>query len=99
MTALRIKRLEQYSQQHPQEVLRVMVDAADSPQEILIFRGFSSSLTDATAFDPDIPILTDDAQILSIDRLRSPYHPTQPEYVAPSMTWEQMEALLQDSGL
>lgn len=99
MVALRIKRLEHYSQLHPQEVLRLMVASAESPQEILIFRGFSSSLTDATAFDPDVPMLTDADQILKIERMRSPFNPANPDYLVPPMTWEEMDVWLQSLGL
>lgn len=74
-------RLESYTLEHPQEVLLVKVEIAGEPDEILIFRGFSSSLMRPTAFDPDVPVLSPDATISQIDRLQSPYQPETPQYL------------------
>ncbi|NJN22693.1 MAG: hypothetical protein HC812_17865, partial [Leptolyngbya sp. RL_3_1] len=72
---LPIHRLETYTQDHPQEVLLVRAAIAGEPAEILVFRGFSSSLTGPTAFDPDVPVLPPTAEITAIDRLQAPYNP------------------------
>lgn len=92
-------RLEQYTLQYPQEVLIVKAEVAGEPDEIAIFRGFSSSLMRPTAFDIDIPILPEDANILSIDRLQGPYDPAHPHYLQQDLSWEDFQALLTESGL
>ena len=53
----------------------------------------------ATNTDPDIPIFADNTQILTIDRLQSPYHPHNPHYLQQGLSWAEMEVLLQDLGL
>lgn len=92
-------RLEQYTIKRPQEVLLVTAEIGDDTDQIAIFRGFSSSLTRPTAFDPDIPVLPTDAYIISIDRLQSPYNPTDPRYIQQGLTLDQMEALLSNIGV
>lgn len=92
-------RLEQYTLQHLQEVLIVKAEVAGEPDEIAIFRGFSSSLMRPTAFDIDIPVLPEDANILSIDRLKGPYDPANPHYLQQDLSWEDVQALLTESGL
>jgi hypothetical protein len=93
------KRLEQYTNKRPQEVLLVTVEIANEQDEIAIFRGFSSSLMRPTAFDPDVPVLPDEANILSIDRVASPYNPEAPRYIQQGLSWEAMEALLLEVGV
>ncbi|NJK41915.1 MAG: hypothetical protein HC934_12410 [Acaryochloridaceae cyanobacterium SU_2_1] len=93
------QRLEQYSLQHPQEVLLVKVEVEAEQDEIAIFKGFSSSLMRATAFDLEIPVLTDKAKILSIDRLASPYDPAKPHYLERGLSWPAFLALLTAQGL
>lgn len=93
------KRLEKYTVKCPQEVLIVTVEITDEQDKIAIFRGFSSSLTRPTAFDPDVPVLPDEANILSIDRIASPYNPEAPRYIQKGISWETMEALLTETGV
>ncbi|WP_088240776.1 hypothetical protein [Calothrix rhizosoleniae] len=93
------KRLEVYTSKRPQEVLLVTVDVAGESDQITIFKGFSSSLMRPTAFDPDIPIIPNDAKIICIDRVASPYNPQAPRYIQQSLTWEDMQALLTDVGV
>ncbi|MEB3334094.1 MAG: hypothetical protein VKP70_03830 [Cyanobacteriota bacterium] len=45
------------------------------PFELLVFRGFSSSVTHATAFDPDRPALPKGAVIESAELLAGPLDP------------------------
>ena len=61
--------------------------------------GFSSSLMRPTAFDPDIAILPDDAIIVAIDRIASPYNPESPRYIQQGISWQAMEALLLEVGV
>ncbi|MEB3310744.1 MAG: hypothetical protein VKJ02_10975 [Snowella sp.] len=78
---LPITRLEQYSLRYPQEVLHLVVQNGDDEDEILVFKGFSSSLMNPTATDPDVPLLPATARIIRIDLLASPYDPTVPQYL------------------
>jgi hypothetical protein len=94
-----IHRLEKYTTKRPQEVLIVKIELDGETDEIAIFKGFSSSLMRPTAFDPDIPVLPDNAKILEIDRLSSPYNPTKPDYIQQGLTWEMMEKLLTELGV
>ncbi|MBW4669555.1 MAG: hypothetical protein KME60_19595 [Cyanomargarita calcarea GSE-NOS-MK-12-04C] len=90
------KRLEQYTNQRPQEVLLVTIKIGGEQDQIAIFRGFSSSLMRPTSFDPDVPVLPPDAKIISIDRVASPYNPETPRYIQQGLSWENMENLLSE---
>jgi hypothetical protein len=92
-------RLEQYTLKQPQEVLLVTLEVAGEPDQVVIFKGFSSSLVRSTAFDPDVPMLPDDAKIETIDRLQSPFNPAQPRYIQQGLTWEEMQDLLTAVGV
>jgi hypothetical protein len=94
-----VHRLEKYTNKRPQEVLIVKIELDGETDEIAIFKGFSSSLMRPTAFDPDIPVLPDSAKIIEIDRLSSPYNPTEPDYIQQGLTWEMMQELLTELGL
>ncbi len=94
----KLSRLERYTERHRQEVLLVTVDVAGEPDQVMIFRGFSSSLMRPTAFDPDVPVLPERATILTIDRLLGPYNPENPHYLQRGLTWEAMEPLLEGAG-
>jgi len=93
------KRLEQYTLLRPQEVLVASVETEGQTDEIMIFKGFSSSLMKATHADPDQPLMAENTQILAIDRLQSPYHPNNPRYLQQGLSWAEMEVLLQELGL
>ncbi|MFP4134403.1 MAG: hypothetical protein ACLFQP_00975 [Halothece sp.] len=93
------KRLEQYTLRYPQEVLLLDVELEGEADQILIFKGFSSSLMNPTAYDPDIPVLAEEATILSIDRATSPYNPDNPQYIEQGISWETMEKRLTELGL
>lgn len=84
-------RLEQYTLQHPQEVLVLQVQYLGETDEILVFKGVSSSLQRSTPEDPDVPLLPAEANILTIDRLQSPYRPTNPHYLAQNLTWDEFQ--------
>jgi len=93
------KRLEQYTIKKSQEVLIVTVEIDDEPDEIAIFKGFSSSLMRPTAYDPDVPVLPDTAKIITIDRIASPYNPDSPRYLQQDISWEDMQVLLSAMGI
>lgn len=92
-------RLEQYSLRCPDEVLMVEATVAGEPDQIMVFKGFSSSLMRATDYDPDVPVLPAGAEIVAVDRLRGPYQPNHPEYIAEGVSWAEFEALLESLGL
>lgn len=92
-------RLEQYTLKRPHEVLLVTAEIDGEVDQIAIFKGYSSSLTRATAFDPDVPVLPDQAQILSIDRLEGPYDPRQPRHLQQNVSWEDFQVLLAALGV
>lgn len=92
-------RLEQYTLKNPQEVLLVNATVAGQADQVLVFRGVSSSLMQPTAFDPDVPVLPDDATIHTIDRLAGPYQPDNPTYLQQGLTWAELELLLEATGV
>lgn len=93
------KRLERYSAIAKQEVLIVTVETEGVTDRIAIFKGFSSSLTSPTAFDPDVPVIPDTARIVAIDRVASPYNPQSPQYIQQGLTWEEFQPLLTALGV
>jgi hypothetical protein len=100
MSASIAYRLEQYTlKKRPPEVLLVSVEIEGVADEIAIFKGFSSSLMQPTAFDPDVPVLPDRAVILTIDRLVAPYNPQSPQYLQRGLSWDEMEALMGAIGV
>lgn len=94
-----LSRLEQYTEKRRQEVLLVTAEVEGEPEQIAIFRGFSSSLVRSTAFDPDVPVLPDTAEILRIDRILGPYNPQNPQYLQQGLTWETLQPLLLEVGI
>ena len=88
-------RLEQYTIKRKEEVLIVQVETSTGEEDtVLIYNGFSGSLTRPTTFDPDIPVIEDNATIISIDRVASPYDPVKPEYIQTGLTLSEMEQFL-----
>jgi hypothetical protein len=92
-------RMEQYTLKRPEQVLLVHALVEGEEDEIVIFRGFSSSLVRPTAFDPDVPVLPEDAEIQFIDILMGPYTPDSPRYIQKGMSWADVEELLQSFGI
>lgn len=94
-----IQRLEAYTLTHPEEILLVRARVGTTPEaeneEVMIFKGFSSSLTGPTASDGDIPVLPEDAVIEGIDRLCSPYNPDSPVYLEQGLSWQKFAERLQ----
>ena len=80
--AAQLAALEAISRERPDRVLRLRgdlpgADGATEPFELLIFRGFSSSVSHPTAFDPDQPALPADATIVTAELLQGPYSPSE----------------------
>lgn len=93
------QRLEQYTLKRPQEILIITAQLAGEEDQITVFKGFSSSLMRPTAFDPDVPVLAAEAEIITIDRVASPYNPDAPRYLQQGLTWETMQPLLTEVGV
>ncbi|MGQ9865318.1 MAG: DUF7734 family protein [Pseudanabaenaceae cyanobacterium] len=89
MIDAQLPKLEEYSAAHRDEVLWVTVTVDGEPEEITVYRGFTSALTRPTPPDPDTPVLPSQAVLVRIARLRAPFNPAQPQYLGPPLTWEQ----------
>jgi hypothetical protein len=87
--------LESISRERPDRVLRlrgeVPVDGEGhpcagaewrEPFELLIFRGFSSSVSHPTGFDPDVPALPEGTQIREAELLAGPLNPSSEQRIA-----------------
>ena len=86
--------LETISRDRPDRVLRLTgelpspeasalgADRPGEPFELLIFRGFSSSLSHPTGFDPDQPALPAKAKIEAAELLAGPLNPSQEQRLA-----------------
>ncbi|MCS5697956.1 hypothetical protein NZK32_02710 [Cyanobium sp. FGCU-52] len=76
-----LARLEELSRARPDRVLRLTgtLPAEQGEEreafELLIFRGFSSSTTHPTAFDPDRPALPEGSAITGAELLEGPLRP------------------------
>ena len=93
-------RLEQYTLKRRGEVLMVHLQtAAGEPDMVTIYAGFSSSLMKPTAFDPDVPVIAADSKIISIDRLVSPYNPSNPQYIESGLDLTAMNQILENMNL
>ena len=81
--------LEEISRQRPDRVLRLVGTLPASweyePFELLIFRGFSSSVTHPTAFDPYQPALPASARITAAELLAGPLNPSEERPLAASL--------------
>ena len=89
-----LARLEALSSERPDRVLRLQgtlpPDPAQQrpqsePFELLIFRGFSSSTTHPTAFDPDQPALPEGSVISVAELLVGPLQAGEPEVLCPPL--------------
>ena len=93
-------RLKKYTEIHPEEVLMIELKTSSGEEDIVvIYNGFSSSLVKPTTYDPDIPVIEPDAEIITIDRIASPYNPAQPQYIEQGLSSSAMEQLLHKSNL
>ena len=74
-----LQQLEEISRIRADRVLRLRgtlpVDEGWEPFELLIFRGFSSSVSHPTYFDPDQPLLPEAARIEQAELLQGPLNP------------------------
>ena len=98
-TMLPIQRLEQYTFRFPQEVLMLSAQVNGEEDVVVVFRGFSSSLVNPTAADPEIPVLSEAAVIETVDRLQGPYSPDNPQYLERDIPWADFSDRLTELGL
>jgi hypothetical protein len=77
-----IRALEERSRLNPDRVIRLKGVAGDDPFELLIFRGFSSSTSHATAFDPDLSVLPDGTRLVHAELLKGPLTPGEESVLA-----------------
>jgi len=96
MTGDLVGQLEAISRSRPDRVLRLrgtlplpasqdpaaQDPSGQEPFELLIFRGFSSSVTHPTAFDPDQAALPAGAELESADLLQGPLNPRDEQLLA-----------------
>ena len=80
-----VQALEEQTRLHPQRVVRLRGQLMDEPFELLIFRGFSSSTTHPTAFDPDASVLPEGTSLGQAELLQGPMSPSQEVVLAGPM--------------
>lgn len=89
------KKLEEYTLKHREEALLVTIVVEREEQQLIVFRGFTSSLTNPTPPDPAEPVIPPGAELKSIDRVKAPYNPSAPCYVQQGLTWQEMQSLME----
>ena len=72
-----VQQLEERSRREPRRVIRRKGTTAGEPFELLIFRGFSSSTTHPTAFDPDASVLPPSTRLEQAELLQGPLNPSE----------------------
>ena len=80
-----VQALEERTRVQPQRVVRLRGQVGDEPFELLIFRGFSSSTTHPTAFDPDASVLPEGTSLTQAELLQGPLSPSQEVVLAGPM--------------
>ena len=82
------------SRSRPDRVLRLTGhlpgDHGEELFELLIFRGFSSSVSHPTAFDPDQPALSEAARIEAAQLLAGPLNPAAEQVLVGPMAVEEL---------
>ena len=87
-----IQQLEERTRQHPNRVVRLKGVVDKQPFELLIFRGFSSSTTHPTTFDPDASVLPAGTQLQQAELLQGPLNPSSESILAGPMPVEELLA-------
>ena len=80
-----VQALEERTRSQPQRVVRLRGQVRDELFELLIFRGFSSSTTHPTAFDPDASVLPEGTSLDQAELLQGPMAPSQEVVLAGPM--------------
>ena len=80
-----VQQLEERSRLQPDRVVRLTGLVEGDAFELLIFRGFSSSTTHPTAFDPDASVLPEGTSLDQAELLQGPLSPGQEVVLAGPM--------------
>ena len=80
-----VQALEERTRLQPDRVVRLLGQVGDEPFELLIFRGFGSSTTHPTAFDPDASVLPEGTRLNLAELLQGPLSPSQEVVLAGPM--------------
>lgn len=72
-----VQKLEERTRLKPERVVRLHGVVGAEPFELLIFRGFSSSTTHPTSFDPDASVLPKGTLLSQVDLLKGPLSPAE----------------------
>ncbi|KAK9105898.1 hypothetical protein Scep_022742 [Stephania cephalantha] len=87
--------LESYTEYKMNEALLVRAMVDNQEEQVLIFKGFSSSLSYGTSPDPSRSVLPAKAVITSIDRVKGPFDPSNVEYIEKGLTLDAFKTRLQ----
>ena len=85
-----VQALEERTRLQPKRVVRLRGQVGDESFELLIFRGFSSSTTHPTAFDPDASVLPEGTSLDQAELLQGPLSPEQEVVLAGPMPPSQL---------
>ena len=85
-----VQALEERTRLQPKRVVRLRGQVGNESFELLIFRGFSSSTTHPTAFDPDASVLPEGTSLDQAELLQVPLSPEQEVVLAGPMPPSQL---------
>ena len=85
-----VQALEERTRLQPKRVVRLRGQVGNESFELLIFRGFSSSTTHPTAFDPDASVLPEGTSLDQAELLQGPLSPEQEVVLAGPMRPSQL---------
>ena len=87
-----VQELEERTRLSADRVVRLHGSVGDEPFELLIYRGFSSSTTHPTAFDPDASVLPENTCLDWAELLQGPLNPAGETRLAGPMNPEELLA-------
>ncbi|WVZ60266.1 hypothetical protein U9M48_010313 [Paspalum notatum var. saurae] len=90
-----VARMERYTEDARDQALLVKAQVDDEVEVVLIFKGFSSSLSGRTAADPARSVLPERAIIQSVDVVKGPFDPNNIEYLEKGVEWDDFRSRLQ----
>ncbi|KAI5083765.1 hypothetical protein GOP47_0003508 [Adiantum capillus-veneris] len=91
--------LEDYTRTVPSELLLVHAMVDDEEDEVLVYRGHSSSLMRTTSSNLEDELLPPDAIINGIDRMEGPYNPDTPKFIEKGLSWDEFVNLQRSKAL
>lgn len=90
-----VARMERYTEDARDQALLVKARVDDELEVVLVFKGFSSSLSGGTAADPARSVLPERAIIQSVDVVKGPFDPNNIEYLEKGVEWGEFKSRLQ----